>query len=54
MVYTEDGHYLVSAGRDNVLIVWSVRTYTKCVEFPVFEAIEGGYFLIAIRDRLFL
>ena len=36
-----DGWTLLSAGRDNVAILWDLRSYKKTTTIPVFEAIEG-------------
>lgn len=36
-----DGWTLLSAGRDNVAILWDLRSYKKITTIPVFEAIEG-------------
>jgi len=52
--FSEDGKYLVSAGRDNSVIVWTVRNYSKCFEFPVFEAVEGSPELVMTELLAFL
>lgn len=36
-----DGWTMLSAGRDNVAILWDLRANTKSATVPVFEAIEG-------------
>ena len=36
-----DNWTLLSAARDNVVMLWDLRTFQKVATVPVFEALEG-------------
>lgn len=38
-----DGWTLLTAGRDKVAILWDLRSHTKIITVPVFEALEGEW-----------
>eukprot|EP00210_Caulerpa_lentillifera_P006480 g6192.t1 len=50
LAFAQNGRYLISSGRDNVVIIWSILDGSKCVEFPVFESIED---LICLPNSAF-
>ncbi|XP_036144241.1 transducin beta-like protein 3 isoform X3 [Monomorium pharaonis] len=45
--FHKDGNYLVSSGRDRVLILWDILTGTSVRILPVYEGIEGTFMISA-------
>lgn len=45
--FHEDGNYLISSGRDRVLILWDISTGTSIRVLPVYEGIEGIFMISA-------
>ncbi|XP_014472392.1 PREDICTED: transducin beta-like protein 3 [Dinoponera quadriceps] len=45
--FHEDGNYLVSSGRDRVLILWDISSGTSVRVVPVYEGIEGSFIINA-------
>ncbi|XP_018044138.1 PREDICTED: transducin beta-like protein 3 [Atta colombica] len=45
--FHENGNYLVSSGRDRVLILWDISTGTSIRVLPVYEGIEGIFIISA-------
>ncbi|XP_025152449.1 transducin beta-like protein 3 isoform X2 [Harpegnathos saltator] len=43
--FHKDGNYLVSSGRDKVLILWDISSGTTVRVLPVYEGIEGAFII---------
>ncbi|XP_050463329.1 transducin beta-like protein 3 [Cataglyphis hispanica] len=43
--FHENGNYLVSSGRDKVLILWDISSRTSIRVLPVYEVIEGAFII---------
>ncbi|KAL0100232.1 hypothetical protein PUN28_019568 [Cardiocondyla obscurior] len=43
--FHENGNYLISSGRDRVLILWDILTATSIRILPVYEGIEGTFII---------
>ncbi|RLU18922.1 hypothetical protein DMN91_009280 [Ooceraea biroi] len=47
--FHENGNYLISSGRDRVLILWDIPSGTSVRVLPVYEGIEGA-FMISVNN----
>lgn len=43
--FSEDGHTMLSSGRDKICIVWDLRSYETSRTVPVFESVEASVLL---------
>ncbi|XP_029172388.1 transducin beta-like protein 3 [Nylanderia fulva] len=44
--FHENGNYVISSGRDKVLILWDISSATSVRVLPVYEGIEGAFIIL--------